>query len=366
MPFLIVEIYLLILYLVILISFRYISSTLSIPKYKIQKKENIAYLNFAFVFLAFMVMFREEHIGNDTFAYYYGYLTYDSNTDSRYEPGYLFIYKICKFFFTTPYAIIFVTGGLSMLLFYIFIRSNSNWMFMSIMIFVFLGIFDANMNIVRQAIATGFTCYSYKYLKNNHLLKFLICIGIAVSFHATAIIFIIAWWFRKIKISKSIIFLALGVTILLYILFSILLSKVLILFTQYDGYQDSIFGQGNRIGALFQTSIYVILLINILLIYYLVGKKRFQNGNFDFLILMCIIGTIIQFLSFKMSIIGRIAMYFNVFQIILLPNLIMLVSPKNRIIISGSILFFLNAYYWTTILLRPEWNIIYPYRTFLF
>lgn len=367
MPFFILEIYLLISYIGIIFLYQHVSRVSNLSRTRILQQENISYLNWTFVFLAFMVMFRDENIGNDTSAYLNSYISYDPNsTESRYEPGYVLIYKICKFLFTTRYAIIVVTGGVSMYLYYDFIRKYSKWTFMAIMIFVLLGILDSNMNIIRQAIATGFTCYSYKYIVKKNILKFLICVAIASSFHITAILFVFVWLIRNLRITKSVIIFAIGATIILYLGFSTFLSNTFLLFPQYDGYQDSIFGQGNRIGALFQTSIYIILLTSVGFVYLVVKPNKFNKGHFDFLILVCIIGAIIQFLSFKMSIVGRIAMYFNVFQIILVPNTLLLLSRRNRIIISLGILFFLNAYYWTMLLLRPEWNIIYPYKTFLF
>lgn len=366
MDFYVVELYLLLLYITIILLYQYKYKITSLTKTTLEKQKNLSYLNCAFIFLSLMVMLRDVNIGNDTITYVSSYLRYtQGDTESRMEPGFLIMNKICKFCFESPYSIIVVTGGISMSLYYIFIRKYSNWTFFSVILFVFIGYFDSNMNLIRQSIAVGILCYSYRFLISKNLLGFITSVLIATSFHTTAIIFIFTWFVFRLKISKKSLLIFAILTISIYLFFSIVLSSVLSIIGKYEGYQESSYGEGGKLGSYFAVSIYIVFFIIIYIIYRLVGKIKFQQRRLDSLIMICLMGFGLQIISFNFNIISRIAMYFNIFQILLIPKVLMLLSHKNRIIISTILFTALNLYFWTKITLRPEWNLVYPYKTFL-
>lgn len=367
MSFVIVELYLVILWIILEI---YYSKGIygECNRKKFLKKVQISYLNYSFLFLALMVSLRHQSIGNDTQVYFEGFKQYIPNmTDTRYEPGYKFLCDLGKTLSNSPHIIIVISGILSSGLYYFSIRKNSGNPIMSVMLFVFLGFFDDSMNIMRQAIACAFVLLSYNYICKNKFVGFVSCILLAASFHLTAIIFTLMWPLRKFKVNKKALLILFGGIILIYIGFKSILALVESVFIQYENYQNSIYGEGAKFGALFKATNYGCLLIMVIIAYLVIGQSKFKTLKLDFIILMCIIGFAIQIISFQMSVIGRIALYFNAFQLFLIPNLISAIrNLENRQIIVVSTFLILNIFYWTVQLLRPGWNVIYPYHTFLF
>ena len=81
----------------------------------------------------------------------------------------------------------------------------------------------ANVFFVRQSLATVILFFSIKYIKEKKLFKFLFMIFIAMLFHRTSLVFILAWWIFPLKIRPVIMLLFIGFSIMI----SVLLSKVM-------------------------------------------------------------------------------------------------------------------------------------------
>ncbi len=317
--------------------------------------------------LAFMAAFRENNIGNDTYQYFLDYQLNDAfDFENRYEPGFVVLSGVFKIISNSPYNIIIGSSVISFLLYYKFISIYSRWYFFSVILFLLLGFFDTSMNIMRQVLAVGILLQGYQYILNKKFIPFVITVILSATFHYSAFIFIFAWWICKIKPSdKNLTIIIIGFLILSTVAFSSILNSLLGIFTLYEEYQNSIFGQGQRIGALFQSAILVILLF---VAYYLRKQNRckFTNIGLDSVFMLCFIGMLIQLLSYNMSVIARFAVYFNIFQIILIPNLLIQLPLKKRYYYATSVFFLANVYTWIILMYRPEWNVVYPFKFHFF
>ena len=79
------------------------------------------------------------------------------------------------------------------------------------------------------------------------------------------------------------------------------------------------------------------------------------------------LGALIIFISFKFNLLDRIASYFTVFSIVLIPNSINNMRLKHTrilMIVLVVIGFFMNQF--IKQIYRPEWNKIYPIELILF
>lgn len=322
------------------------------------------FLIVSFALLGFMIMFRDITVGNDTVMYVKEFRRYDCwDFNNRYEVGYNILQSLTKLVCENKYAIIVTSGAITTFLFYDFIKRYSNYYFLSIVFFIFLNFWGDSLNIMRQTLACSVLTYSYRFILSNKFIKFLITVLIATSFHSSAILFLCAWPIKFIRINnKTILYLIIGV-IAAYASFSVLLRFSFMIDDSYEGYASSIYGEGNRIGALFQASCYIGLVLFALFLRAKIGGRKFSGAGLDIPLLFSFLGAVILLMSYNMSIFGRIAQYFNVFELILLPNVIRLLPANKQRLITFLLFIYVNIFFWMTQILRPEWNLIFPYHT---
>lgn len=110
------------------------------------------------------------------------------------EPGYRLLYKLLTCVFESSQAITVVTSTIIIFLVYRFVSLKSPMMILSLWLYITLGIYQAQMNVSRNAIAI-FICYiSFQFVEERKLLKFILCVMIASCFHETALFFIPVYW----------------------------------------------------------------------------------------------------------------------------------------------------------------------------
>jgi hypothetical protein len=183
--------------------------------------------------------------------------------------------------------------------------------FANISLFIFVS------NPLRFMIALGIVCLSYKYMIEDHIIKFLILILIAISFHISSIIMIPIYFIKNIKISSraiiilfTIYYIAFSPTILLSVLeFLSKLSPIIgvVLFSYIKKTQDmnySLFTIGSMIN-------YILFL----LIMYK-SDKIFQLKNGRKIFIYTIIYFILIKLGSTMVTIARLALFVAPFALV--------------------------------------------------
>lgn len=79
------------------------------------------------------------------------------------------------------------------------------------------------------------------------------------------------------------------------------------------------------------------------------------------MLILVLFAVTIYIVSLKLNILDRIAIYYNVFSIILLPNAIYWLNKGNRMLFYSLVILLFFAYSAVIITFRPEWGTIYPY-----
>lgn len=320
--------------------------------------------------LMFLHGFRAASVGNDTIEYIRIFNEVKNGYDfsmSRYELGYLWFNKILSYFSSNP-QIVFITSGI--FIYYSvgrFILKYSAYPWLSIILFLSYGFFTFFMGAIRQAIAISILLYSFKYLLNGNLYKFLIIVIIASFFHITAVFFSFAYLCRYIKPSlKNYSLLALFAFIGLFS-FNLILSKLFSIFSMYEHYNGGKYFGETRIASI----LYVVISFSILIISENIIRKRISSFSHEYQfeirceIVLVLFAVILFLISTKLNILDRIAVYYNLFTILLLPNAIRALKYNKRLISTAIITLFFYAYTVTILVLRPEWTSIFPY-TFCF
>lgn len=348
------------------------------------KQFNSFYFILSLLSISLVVGCRGSSVGNDTQTYINIINSIISaenifNLSTHVEIGFIILVKLLSFVSTSATFILFCISFLTNFFILKGIFKYSKDITLSILLFFVMGIFFSSLNVIRQVLAWGIIFYGYKFVIDRKLLKFIICVAFATSIHLTGIIAIVLYFVYAMKITRKRMVVLLALTVLFTIFSSYFLNFIFIIFSKYDGYQDSSYFDGSGVlgralalillvSTLFATWLFT--RINIKKNGILLKGKNLDDKNeadkflklgvycFIISILMCIV-------SLKMNILGRVIGYFDIALIVLVPNIAYkLKRQENKIIYPLLIIVVYGVYMAIWLIFRPEWNAVLPYVPF--
>lgn len=336
------------------------------------RKINILLLMGLFYFFS---AFRSENVGNDTLNYINAFRLINDTEGLDFnklnmEPGYQLLNKLISLIFNNSQWILIITSLIIYISVGYFIHRYSKNVWFSAFLFFSLNYYTNSMNIIRTYIVISVLLYSYKFVQNNKFKYFFMLVLLASLFHQTALIFLIAWFSRKININKTFFIWISLITIIIFLTFPIIIRYIMFIFPSYASYFGSSYLDGQiELGSILSFLVNFSLLILSLLIY----KYSFKYNNNNLIerkylnnmLVLLIIGVAISFIALHFSLLSRVSNYFIIFVIILLPNLIKYIKSKaHRLLVYFGVINLSYLYSITIFLLRPEWNRIYPFSFF--
>jgi len=289
---------------------------------KSTKKINVGVL-LSFCILLFIMVFQSETSNGDLMNYLNSYnrmgaLSYKNfilNFIAIKDPVYHFVGKLFHSvnlsFFWWKFAISFFYCFSA---FRLILKYSSNYT-ISVIIFCTLGYYSFCFSALRQIIAISFILLSYDYIKEKKFIKFALFVFFAACFHYTAFIFIISYpIYNKLKVDwkNILIFLISGTA--MYILGNRVLSIVFMFLT---GRRFASYAQSNT--TLNISGFIIFGCILIFYMFYSVKIKPLENNNVN-IIYFLIIGTFIRLMATYLAELFRVAMYFDIFCIIAVPE----------------------------------------------
>lgn len=171
----------------------------------IEYKSTKKYLILIGLILTLIPGLRHLSIGLDTFQYedFCRYLPdnlIEALRQSRFEGGYVLLNFILRNigFVAVQIAVSASLIGLTLYL----VRKYSPNIWFSCFLFVIYCFYYRCFNEMRQAVALGIICFSFQYIVNKDLKRFVLCMLAAVLFHRTSIIFapaVVLIYIDKIK-----------------------------------------------------------------------------------------------------------------------------------------------------------------------
>lgn len=188
---------------------------------------------------------------------------------------------------------------------------NSKMPGLSVFIYITLGFFTFSFSGLRQSIAIAILFFSFKYIQKKSLVKFSLCVALAISFHTTAIIFIIAYPLYYLRL-KPVHF---NFIIPAFILFFIFKADIFLsIYSLYRGTD----------GKVENTNAYTMLIIMIivLVLAYVFGSKDKQNLNFNAYKNYMLVAILVQILASQSNTIMRVGYYYYMFITLLIPEVI--------------------------------------------
>lgn len=281
----------------------------------------------------FLVMaLRNVTVGTDTLTYKYEYENayyYLQTMQRPSELGYTYFnYIINKlgFSFQSYLAIIsvFVISAVSILIY----RYSKN-ILLSYYLHVTIGLFAMTMTGLRQTIAVALTIFAFVLLIKNKKLAFFILVGLAYVFHNSAIIFLVVFILRKARINKKTGLIIYGISCFLFVanewIASIILSFAPAKYLRYIQMSE----------APNVNPLVIIVAMAIPLACLIFWPKEEDKSNEEYnramsiiLIISCI-NFVIYFFALKINMLERMSLYFMVYNVILIPNIVERIKDKE-------------------------------------
>lgn len=319
------------------------------------------------IFISFMILILligcRESVGTDydSYIYYYNFisnLNFDELNVVDWEYGAVLIFKLTSLIFSNEKFIMIV---LAILTIYPLYKLNKlyDYKYLPYSILTYsLMLLSFSMNGMRQAIAMSFIALAVGYLMKENRLKSIILIIIAFLFHKSAIIiipYLILFMIKKgskIERDYTLVTLLISVIILFFNEYLINLGFI----SEYDYYLTDI-----NIGNISLNAI--LFHIPIILIMLCFSNK--EQNHLNLLKGLVISGIILDFIGTSKQYLSRIALYYTMFEILLIPMLLKHINNQTtKKLISFLYIIFLVIYfvYQFYILGRHE---IFPYQTWI-
>lgn len=329
-------------------------------------KRNIDYqiLNNVIIFIVlfamwFLTAFRAAKIGNDTQTYLNLFERINKtgiSNDTRFEYGFQ---ALCVFIglFTDDaqwLLIVYATFCYVGVGAYILIYSKNS--IVSVVIFFCL-YFSLFATAIRQDIALVFGLYAYHAIKHKKHIRALLLIGLAVAFHKSAAVMLLLFFHKLFKFNFKTVFV---ITLLLIALgMSGVVENIVETFAvQYSVYFDGKYARSGWLAvsvAVFRAAVFCWFMYKA----YGDGKNKNSVVLASFTLLLWVSG-----LGYIVNLFTRAAEYFLLPAIIELPNAFETKKIKNGKLWLAVTVVWMLAYFLITLILRPEWNNLYPYGFF--
>lgn len=318
--------------------------------------------------LILMAGLRGYNIGADTKVYlraidYYGKMSVSELLSAGlvypfdFEIGYFLLMKLCCLLRFGKTAFLFVIAIITYIPVFQLIKKYSSNAYISILCYFAFGFFTYSLGLFRQMIAVSIVICGVNYIVERKFIKYLAIIGLAMTFHTTALVGILLYFLYGVKWQRII---AWVIPIELCFLFfgRYLVVMLIRIFPQYAGY---IGGKYDVQGG----SHLMLIFLNLVFIVSILFRNRKEEQDENIFLCALILAIFLQCLGYSLNIFGRIVSYYSIYIIIAIPNLIYNIGESlkqgGRLIMT---LFMVLCLIMLTILSFSGDKYVVPYYTF--
>ncbi len=314
------------------------------------KSQKLAWVLLGSVVLifCFFAAVRDPSVGTDTT--YYGYPTYHSALTYDFftfigptvYSGFGFLYKVVTWIASnllgTFQGFLFVLELCIVLPVVIVGRKTAKGHLALVVALFALYFYPLSFNLIRQSIAMSFLLLAYWGLDRDNLKSYFIWLIIAVLFHTTALsglLLLGVYWIAKLGCISTAakVFLFFGFAICIVCAMPLFLNIFTQFFSHFDTYMSggALYVVGRGLRSVFE--FFFVLIGLFILGTAFRARERFARDNFvprriEMLVLVALFGVVVNGISLYSIAIGRLAMYFLYFFILLVPSYIELIPGK--------------------------------------
>ena len=302
------------------------------------------------------------NVGTD-FSTYVNMYNEIKNSDLNIVEGLFFV--VCKIAIALGNVQYMFTiySALTIIFVYKALEYNKDKYSLSLCFFLYLFFyFGISFNLVRQALAVAIVFYSYRYLTEKNLKKFVFWVLIASLAHKTALAFLPLYFIvpkNKEKISKIQLIQVISIMIIMMAVLNLetLLQYItnFAMFEKYTIYTNAVQTENK--------SLFLRLFLLGIFLYFRRQLKVYEGKN-NIYIMLFIIGVILEFTGFFSAFLKRIAMYFTISDLYLISCLPKIFNKKDRNIVLLVIICYAITFFTISFYIKEQSNII-PYRTIL-
>ncbi len=326
-------------------------------RHHLRSVEKIVFILFILLLFA-LTGYRAVEIGNDTIQYVNYFESIEEkgvNSEYEIEMGYQYLCLFISKISSDPHVMLIVCALICYGIVGIVTYRNSNNLMFSLCLF-FCMFFSVLTNIIRQGIAMAIVLLAYYAIKNKHNIIAILLILLAAAFHTSALLAFLLFFYKFIPKQPVIVVSLLAIVSILSAtgLLSGFLSSIL---TEYAGYFESPNAGTGWLGI----SYYLLRnLVFYIFVYVAYRGKKDRNQKLvlaTFVILLLMTG-----MGYSVNLFARASEYFLLIAVVELPNAFETGKIKNKNILMLITCFVMLAFFITALILRPEWNYLYPYR----
>ena len=248
-------------------------------------------------------------------------------TNSVFELGYLILNKITKLLINDSQVIFLITSLIVLILIVRTVYKYSSKLELSMYLFINLYFYYESLNIIRQYIAIAVMFYAVKYVYNRNFIKYILCILVASLFHTSAIFSFPIYFMYNFKLTNVKILKGLLVSMIILNLVQPVFNIISLFIPRYSYYSG---------GELFSTGTYrsIIIMGTIFFIAYIKRKTLIQNDYKNNLYInVLFIAFMLSFMGLKSVLFIRIMVYFSIYSIMIIPNIVNTFDTKLKPII---------------------------------
>ncbi|TCN22188.1 EpsG family protein [Mesobacillus foraminis] len=296
----------------------------------------------------------------DTFFYMHAFEMHDFTWDfilSQKDIGFGVLQMILRLQSNDAQILIFTTAAITNILIIFVLYKYSRLFEISIYFYITGGLFLVSMNGLRQFLAASIVFAATNFLIERSTLKYFLIVIFASTFHISALVLIPIYFFVKYRAwsKATLVLLAFALLIVLgFEWFSSFLFST-IKDTQYGEYQSFAEGGANflRVG---------VCSVPIIVAY--MGREKLRRifPESDYIVNLSLIGLAIMLIATQNWIFARLAIYFQLYQIILVGWIVKLFSERQqRFVYYGIIVCYFLYYYYECVI---SLNIVYKSNFF--
>lgn len=308
-----------------------------------------------FIFLWLVSGLRSD-VGTDFIAYknYFENLQYYSFDYPLYEKGYYALNFVVSLFTTNSQFVMMLTSFIILFLINKTLLNYSNSYLMSVFLFITMYYYLNSFNLVRQYIVVAILFFSLKFIIKENFKKFIVSVIIASLFHITALIMIPFYWILKKRFSTMtyvvLIFATIGLSFATPAIVGIV-SRLIPKFALYTHYEFE--------GA---SSFSVILITLSLFVFSIFNKNKLIKTNKHGWIYVNAVyfALLFSILSTKNILFFRVAIYFYIYCLLLIPICLLILDKKVR---PAAILLVLSTFtYYLYHMISNNNSGVFPYQ----
>lgn len=308
-----------------LILMKLYSHTIKWGKIYIHKSSNNDLLSLIMIGMpVFFILGNRYGIGSDYFNYERIYDNYILYKKSDMELGFKMLMRLSHSIFESFQGLVFITSFITVILMVNWILKEKTVQ-KAMMIYIMFCMFFASWgNIIRQSIAMAIVVYSFRYIEERKVLKYVVIILVASLFHTSALILLPCYFFgrkrsdiitEKNVYSKTFFVKSLVIVIGLIITAALYLKLAVVMNLKFSGYLTS-----NEGGT---TSYFIRFAILLYIPEFVFLKNTIKNSQrYELYYLLVFSEMIFYLFGLKVTYGFRIAQYFSAAHIILIPGII--------------------------------------------